>query len=54
MLDLSVDDITFNPISFKTQLRKLGDDKHGDGQKKVRAIRAAFYYRLEPQRWHCG
>jgi hypothetical protein len=34
MVDLSADDVIFNPITSETQLRKLGDGKPWRGPKK--------------------
>jgi hypothetical protein len=34
MVDLSTDDVIFNPITYESQLRKLGDDKPWRGPKE--------------------
>jgi hypothetical protein len=34
IVDLSVDDVIFNPITFKSQLRKLGDSKPWRGPRE--------------------
>jgi hypothetical protein len=34
MVDLSADDVIFNPITSKTQVRKLGDSKPWRGPKE--------------------
>jgi hypothetical protein len=50
MVDLSADDVIFNPITSETQLRKLGDGKPWRGPKeKSEQLMQLFITSLSPQ-----
>jgi hypothetical protein len=50
MVDLSTDDVIFNPITSETQLRKLGDGKPWRGPKeKLEQLMQLFITGLNPQ-----
>jgi hypothetical protein len=55
IVDLSADDVIFNPITSKTQLCKLGDNKPWKVPKeKSEQPLQLFITGLSPQRWHLG